>query len=157
MSDFKFAHFVKTYLNGLICLGQFKMPKRSCKFTEELQNEFPFLQKHLSLATEVRCKKCLGTFSIAHGGRSDIQRHVKSDKHQKSLSAASSSAALPTFFRQDKFGDKEAELAQTEGLWAFHTVTHNQSFRSMDCTSKLIQKVFDKKIQLWQNQMRGGS
>lgn len=119
--------------------------KRSCKFTEDLQKEFPFLQKCLT-PSEVRCNKCKGTFSVAHGGRHDIQRHLTSDKHKKALTAASTSSTLTSYFRQEKYGDKESELAKAEGLWAFHTVCHNQSFRSMECTSKLIQKVFDKKF-----------
>ncbi|KAL0830853.1 hypothetical protein ABMA28_002959 [Loxostege sticticalis] len=119
--------------------------KRTCKFTEDLQKEFPFLQKCLT-PSEVRCNKCNGTFSVAHGGKYDIQRHLTSEKHKKSLTAASSSSSLTTYFRHEKYGDKEAELAKAEGLWAFHTVCHSHSFRSMDCTSKLIQKVFDKKF-----------
>lgn len=119
--------------------------KRSCKFTEDLQKQFPFLQKCLT-PSEVRCTKCNGAFSVAHGSRHDIQRHLTSDKHKKALIAASTSSSTTSYFRQEKFGDKEAELAKAEGLWAFHTVCHNQSFRSMECTSKLIQRVFDKKF-----------
>ncbi|KAL0901818.1 hypothetical protein ABMA27_006985 [Loxostege sticticalis] len=101
--------------------------KRTCKFTEDLQKEFPFLQKCLT-PSEVRCNKCNGTFSVAHGGKYDIQRHLTSEKHKKSLTAASSSSSLTTYFRHEKYGDKEAELAKAEGLWAFHTVCHNHIF-----------------------------
>jgi hypothetical protein len=37
-------------------------------------------------------------------------------------------------------GDKELDLVAKEGTFAFRTVTHNQSFQSMDRTSTIIQK-----------------
>jgi hypothetical protein len=42
-------------------------------------------------------------------------------------------------------GPAEQKLAATEGAWAYHTVNHNHSFRSTDCTSKLVQKCFEAK------------
>lgn len=122
--------------------------KRLCKFSDDLQKQFPFLKKGNSTNTssDVFCTKCNNTFSIAHGGRNDIQRHLSSEKHKKMLSAACTSSQLTDYFRQEKYGEKEEELAKAEGLWAFHTIFHNQSFNSMECTSKLIQKTFDKKF-----------
>lgn len=43
-------------------------------------------------------------------------------------------------------GTKEEQLAATEGTFAYHTVSHNHSFRSMDCTSKLLQKALEPKF-----------
>jgi hypothetical protein len=43
-------------------------------------------------------------------------------------------------------GDKELDLAAKEGTFPFHTVAHNQSFQSMDCTSIIIRKLFEPKI-----------
>jgi hypothetical protein len=40
----------------------------------------------------------------------------------------------------------ELDLAAKEGTFAFHTVTHNQSFQSMDCTSTIMQKLFEPKF-----------
>jgi hypothetical protein len=33
-----------------------------------------------------------------------------------------------------------------EGTFAFHTIIHNQSFRSMDCTTKLLKKFHNAKF-----------
>lgn len=33
-----------------------------------------------------------------------------------------------------------------EGTFAFHTIIHNQSFRSMDCTTKLLKKICNEKF-----------
>ena len=60
--------------------------------------------------------------------------------------SASSSTALTNFFKSESFGDKDMKLAAAEGAFAYHTVQHNQSFRSMDCTSKLIQCTFEPKF-----------
>ncbi len=67
-------------------------PRRKCKFNSNLQKEYVFIKKiKLEEDYEVQCTICGTTFSVAHGGRSDINDHVKSDKHQRSLNAASSS------------------------------------------------------------------
>ena len=122
-----------------------KKPKRACKFTTDLQKEFPFLHKG-STESDVFCTTCSASFSIAHGGKNDIQRHVSSEKYKKVLDSISKSASIPKYFRSECFGKQETELAKAEGLMAFHTVNHNHSFNSMECTSKVIQKLFEKKI-----------
>ncbi|GBP11409.1 hypothetical protein EVAR_92919_1 [Eumeta japonica] len=118
--------------------------KRSCKFTEDLQKEFPFLQKSLT-PSEVRCNKFNGTFSVAHGGRHDIQTHLTSDKHKKALITASTSSSLTSYFRHDKYGDKEEELALAEGLWAFHT-TYQQLLVQMPTAAVTLKEnsLFDE-------------
>ena len=53
---------------------------------------------------------------------------------------------MSDFFKREEFGNKERELALAEAIFSFHTVAHNHSFRSMDCTTKLIQNLFEKKF-----------
>jgi ribosomal protein S27E len=65
------------------------MPKRKCLFTDALQKEFTFLKKAAS-DFEVICRHCGVKFSVAHGGRSDINDHVQSGKHKKCVAAKSS-------------------------------------------------------------------
>lgn len=123
-----------------------KQMRRECKFTAELAKDFPYIKKAKTSDAEVFCEKCSSKFSIAAGGRRDITRHLQTDKHTKSVNAAAGSSGLSTFFRKTAFGDEEASLALAETVFAFHTVVHNQSFRSMDCTSKIIQRQFQKKF-----------
>ena len=40
------------------------------------------------------------------------------------------------------FGNKEKQLPLSESLFAYHTVRHSHSFRSMDCTSIIIKILF---------------
>lgn len=43
-------------------------------------------------------------------------------------------------------GNEEAKLSAAEGTFAYHTVCHNHSYSSMDCTSKLIKRMYDPKF-----------
>jgi hypothetical protein len=121
------------------------MPKRACKFNSELEKEFPYIKKTKS-DSDVRCLTCNTHFSVSHGGKSDINQHIKSEKHKLALVAASSSNTVSKFFKSSTCGSKELELAAAEGVFAYHTVSHSQSFRSMDCTTKIIQKLFEPKF-----------
>ncbi|XP_072142368.1 uncharacterized protein [Dermacentor andersoni] len=121
------------------------MLKRKCNFTEQLGREYTFIKKSKS-EWDVRCDACGTDFSAAHSRRSDITKHTGSVKHKQSMSAADSSSAVTRFFRQGHAGEKELQFAASEGVFAFHTIAHNQSFRSMDCTSKLVQKCFNEKF-----------
>ncbi|KAJ4425601.1 hypothetical protein ANN_27797 [Periplaneta americana] len=43
-------------------------------------------------------------------------------------------------------GNMEAKLAAAEGTFAFYAVFQNHSFHSMNCISKLVQKLFELKV-----------
>lgn len=125
------------------------MPKRKCCFNDTLKEKFPFIKESVigsADGSKVECMMCRAVFSISHGGKADIDDHVKTKKHKAAASARSSSETLTNFFRKKKLGDKEKELAAQEATFVYHTVKHNQSFQSMDCTSILLQKFSDKKF-----------
>lgn len=119
--------------------------KWSCYFTQELQKEFKFIEK-TRIEGFVKCVTCHGQFSITFSGRRDIVRHIGTDKHKTALLAASSSLKVTNYFRNNQFGTKEKELAISEAVFSYHTIYHHHSFRSMDCTSKIIQILFEKKF-----------
>ncbi|GBM16180.1 hypothetical protein AVEN_126446-1 [Araneus ventricosus] len=130
------------------------MPKRSCKFTEDLQNELPFLKKictgtgNQDQDDRVKCSHCNSEFSVAHGGRSDIEDHLQSSKHKKNLACAASSSKLASFFKTASSNDKNLDLAAKEATFAYHTANHSLSFNSNSCSSKLISKFFEPKSSL---------
>lgn len=66
------------------------MPKRKCTFNSALQQGFPFIKRAASCDHEVICNHCGVKFSVAHGGRSDVNDHLKSGKHIKCVQAKSS-------------------------------------------------------------------
>lgn len=119
--------------------------KRACTFNDDLQKEFKFLKREsLSEASKLRCDICGARFSIAHGGRADITQHMHTKKH---MDAAKSKCATPSvsefFVKQSCESDK---VHASEGLFAYHSVIHGHSFRSADCTAKLIKKLYDPKF-----------
>lgn len=125
------------------------MPKRKCSFNITLQNKYPFIKQRSDNdnASDVTCEKCRTNFSVGHGGASDIEKHLKSEKHRLSDQAAASSSSMLTFFKKtDSPTSKDLDIAAAEGAWAFHTVQHHHSFRSNDCTSHFIQACFEQKF-----------
>lgn len=59
------------------------MPKYKSKLTTALQEEFTFLKPDESNQSKVTCTICRVTFSVAHGGRSNITQHNESERHIK--------------------------------------------------------------------------
>lgn len=115
------------------------MPKRKCVFGSELKQKYPFIHKNGS-DTDVLCNKCRSEFSVANGGKVDIEKHINSEKHQKIVNAAASSKDIAQFFHLPSKMD--THIAACEGVWAFHTVCENHSFRSNDCSSQIIKRCF---------------
>ena len=111
--------------------------RRLASFNPCLQGKYPFLSSIDSY--KVKCNKCFGTFSIKYEGNRVIERHIKSKKHLNTLDVSSQISTLKSFGILSK---TDSLSAANEATWSFHTVKHNQSFRSMDCTSPLIRKLF---------------
>lgn len=111
--------------------------KRQTSFNTNLREKYPFLEK-TKIDTEVLCKKCGKVFSIGNGGNAQIVRHTKTKQHQDALNAAASSSSLRSHFSSD-FNKR---LAAMEGVWAFHVVHSNQSFRSSDCAAQIFTSCF---------------
>ena len=121
------------------------MPKRKCAFTDDLKREYPYLKETIN--DKVHCNQCMAVFSISHGGRSDINKHLQTQKHKSSIEAAASSSRVTNFFKAAD-SDQSLKLAAKEATFAYHTAIHGQSFKSFDCTSKLISKFFEPKFAL---------
>uniref|UniRef100_A0A0A1X7H5 Uncharacterized protein n=1 Tax=Zeugodacus cucurbitae TaxID=28588 RepID=A0A0A1X7H5_ZEUCU len=116
--------------------------RRKCVFNKQLQEEYTFI-KEINSGT-VKCTKCSAVFSIANAGKHDVLRHLQSEKHRKADIAASSSKTVMSFVRTRTIDDQRRKSRINQGTWAYHTVQHNISFRSNDCTSKIIKRCFDE-------------
>ena len=62
------------------------MPKRKSKFSEELQQKYPFFRKGRD-ELEAECITCgYGTFAaVANKGKLSLDMHVDSSKHKKAV------------------------------------------------------------------------
>lgn len=120
--------------------------KRKCVFNDELKAKFPFMKRYSEDDdSTLTCTYCNSSFSIANGGITDIQKHIGREKHKNNLSKVAGHKQITKFYRKAEFETTERKLAAAEGTWVYHSIQHNYSFRSNDCTSKIIQQMFDNK------------
>lgn len=70
----------------------------------------------------------------------DLEAHLNTAKHISNVRGASSVKINTLFAKQESH--ISASVSAAEGAIAFHTVKHHQSFKSMDCTSKLQKELF---------------
>nr|XP_057944009.1 uncharacterized protein LOC131138794 [Doryrhamphus excisus] len=118
------------------------MPKRKCKFTDKLERKFPCFRPGRD-EWEAECMKCKpGTFvTVSNKGAGDLEAHVSSTKHQN----AAKNGARVEWIKQedDSLANKpDDDVTAAEGVFAFHTSKHHNSYRSSDCTSALLKKAF---------------
>ena len=121
------------------------MSKRKCKFRDEYSSEWTFIKQGRN-CYEANCRLCHCNFTIEHGGKNDIKRHIETTKHKQNVSSTSKDAKITNFLIK-KNTDEETKIIAAEVAMAFHTVCHHQSFSSNDCTNVLLPTVFpDSKI-----------
>lgn len=112
-----------------------------CILNDELAKAYPFLKKQPNRTnSDVLCDLCNSAFSIANAGKTDIEKHIASTKHQKALRSVANSQSLP-----DLMKPINTRIAACEGVWAYHVVKANHSFASADCASKLFRTCFEMK------------
>jgi phosphoribosylformylglycinamidine (FGAM) synthase-like amidotransferase family enzyme len=71
---------------------------------------------------------------------------VATKRHNSAVVTHSSNNKVSTFFKSIVPDKLDMAIALQEGTYAFHTVQHHQSFKSMDCSSGLIKKFFEPKF-----------
>lgn len=115
------------------------MPKNrgNCVFSAKLQDTYKFIKK-TAMKSVVDCSKCSSRFSIAAGGKTDIERHLKTSKHVGALNAASSSKSLSAYFSSMT----DEGMPACEATWTYHLIKQSHSFRSSDCSSKIFRTCF---------------
>lgn len=118
------------------------MSKRrgKCVFNEDLAKQYPFISKTFS-DSDIRCNTCNSGFNIANAGKSDIEKHIGTDKHQKVLRSRSQCRPISEYLP----ASTDYTIARCEGVWAYHVIKANQSFKSSECASKIFRNCFDMK------------
>lgn len=109
--------------------------KRKCTFTDNLKQKFPGFERGRH-ESEVKCGICDCFINIGNKGAGDLQKHTDTSKHQSSIRTHSSTNKIERFFPQ-KFDPLFKKVQAAEATLAYHTVNHHQSFKSVDCMSKL--------------------
>lgn len=99
-----------------------------------------FTQKENNTPHFVFCGVCRVTFSIANKGKSDLEQHLRTEKHSKAVRGTNSSNKLSDYF-VEKYTKLDDQVSAAEGALAYHTVTHHFSFRSTDCSHKFLKHI----------------
>ena len=84
------------------------------------------------------------TMDAARGVKCEVTEYFVSETETTTMAAArgeSSSSEVA-----DYFVSKTDTTTAAEGTLAFHSITHHNSYRSMDCTSGLLRKVFTDSV-----------
>jgi len=68
-----------------------------CRYRLEWGSEFPWCKHVRANQFVAECILCHKTFSIAHGGRSDVLQHSSKEYH-KNAARAAKTARIQTFF-----------------------------------------------------------
>ncbi|KAF0717745.1 protein FAM200B-like [Aphis craccivora] len=89
---------------------------------------------------------------ISNSCRGSIKNYLAKKKHTLALNAVSSSGKVTKFFKDNTLSSENVLIAAKEGTFAYQTINHMQSFRSLDCTSKLIATLFEPKCTLGRTQ-----
>ncbi|XP_030049150.1 protein FAM200B-like [Microcaecilia unicolor] len=117
------------------------MPKRNCSFTDVMKAKYPCFRSGRH-DREAECITCGGGtyISVAHNGALDLEAHIRTSKHVKNVRGESSSMKLSDFFITpcSKIDDS---VSAVEGTLAFHAVKHHHSYKSMDCSCRLVKTI----------------
>jgi hypothetical protein len=92
-------------------------------------------------------------FSIQHRDHSDILKHIKNRKHETAAETKSCSKKVTSYFTEENITNECKHTAAEGRLFAFHTIKHNHSVQSMDCTFSAIKETARRKVFMWSNKM----
>lgn len=129
-------------------LNQHLQKKRKiyyCSFQDSWLHNYHSWLKKIDSYTAL-CTICNSKFTVKHDGEKALTRHSNNEKHKESAAAIKQSTTMNTFFTKKSSSD-DKKVAATEITFVYHTVVHNHSYNSLDCTMKLNATCFaDSKI-----------
>ncbi|KAI6660119.1 hypothetical protein LOD99_10563 [Oopsacas minuta] len=117
------------------------MAKRKCSFRFEYSQEFSFIKSSNKGNDFVYSTICNVDISLASAGISSVKKHIDTIKHSSSQQMITSTQSLGLFIKE-RYSPISLKISAAEGTFAFHTVKHHHSFRTMDCTSNLLPVCF---------------
>ena len=122
-----------------------KKTKYKSKFHPEWEKEFAGITAYRQDCHRVHCSYCQTNFSVAHGGRHDVVKHVGTPTHTRAYDDAKRSGRQARLFELRQGGkctSIDLEVAKAEALWCKFVVEHNLPFSVSDCFSDLIPIMF---------------
>ncbi|XP_072173823.1 uncharacterized protein [Diadema setosum] len=108
------------------------------KFKKEYAQQFPVSTSSLG-DYHAFCTVCSVDFNISHGGINDIQKHIKSNKHQDQSKVRANTLPISKFFPSNS-GDHNVIQAETQ--FTEFIIEHNLPLAVADHASRLFRKMF---------------
>ena len=85
-------------------------------------------------------------FSVSHGGRSDINQHLQSQKHKDAEKVLTLEGNIGLHLVRCGDGSESGKITAAKAATAYHTVHHGQSLCANDCLPKLIKNISEPKF-----------
>ena len=118
-----------------------KKQKRLCRYREDWVGKYPWITAVLRDANKAFCNVCRKEFGVSHGGESDVRLHASSKLHTANSTTVQTNTLVSSFFKRED-DSMYNKIAAAELTSVFHCVTHQQSYRSLDCAMKLTPKLY---------------
>lgn len=116
-----------------------KMSKKyNAVFRSVYKEEFPCLSESRKGQTYAFCNICRCDFSVSHGGKSDILKHVQTKKHKESLQCVESNQKLSYLCKSQSVD----AVTNAEALFTSFIVEHNLPTNCADHAGPLFRKMF---------------
>ena len=120
-----------------------KLSKRKNCYPDEYEKEFHNVNKSLKGQCFANCSFCKCDINLEAMGKAAISAHNATQKYKNSARQTKSNQSVKAFFKsQSAPTTLDCKTAAAPNTWAFHTVNHQQSFLSNDCTSHLFKTLF---------------
>ena len=119
------------------------MSKRKNSYRDEYEKEFSNVKRCLKGQCFAHCSFCKCDINLEAIGKAAISALNATQMHKNSARQTKSNQSVKAFFKsQSAPTTLDYKATPAEGTWAFHTVKHQQSFFSNDCTSHLLKTLF---------------
>ena len=93
----------------------------------------------------MHCNYCQTNFSVAHGGRHNVIKHIETPTHTRAyddVKRFGRQCRLFELHQGEKCTSIDLEVSKAEALWSKFVVEHNLPFSVSDCFSNLIPIIF---------------
>jgi hypothetical protein len=99
-----------------------------------------FLKEYKNDATKATCIACNQQFSIHYRGKTDIDHHIRTQKHQNNFKSFNINRQLiTTTMKPTKEKD---EVSAAEAVLVYHGVKHGHSYLSQQCLVNVCKTIF---------------
>lgn len=118
-----------------------KKPKLEQKFRPEYTSTWASIVRSKLSDGHARCTTCETDFTIKSGGASDIERHVKTKKHQEADKLRSKNNTVTSYFASTS-NPLDEKVMNAEMLWNKFLVEHNLPIAASDHAGPLFKAMF---------------